>query len=190
MQILNPNTAIAECLETAFSLKTYVEIMDEVKQDGFKPSQEFMTKFNGFFRVRQIKPEWYEKYYKLLEEQKISKRSFGELLHEMYMVNHSIDVSIVSKIMATVDAETPIWDQYVIRNLGYEKKWESLRSANAEKRIAAAEEIYEGICQWYRFFPVSEDGRACISAFDSVPPSNKNKLSAVKKIDYMLWSKR
>lgn len=187
---LNPDTVIAKCLETAFNLKQYIEIMDEAGRDGFTVTPEFRVKFNGFYQVRQKKPQWYDRYYLLLEEQKITRRSFEELLWEMYSVSHTIEVSFVSKMMATADADTPIWDQYVIRNLGYEKRWEKLRSAQAEERISAATEIYEEIKRWYRDFSSSADGKACIKAFDFALPGYKDRLSLVKKIDYMLWSKR
>lgn len=39
--MLNPNIVISECLEKAFSLKTYIEIMDEGRQGDFTTSQEF-----------------------------------------------------------------------------------------------------------------------------------------------------
>ena len=50
---LNPDTVIAKCLETAFNLKQYIEIMDEAGRDGFTVTPEFRVKFNGFYRVRQ-----------------------------------------------------------------------------------------------------------------------------------------
>lgn len=190
MGILNPTTVIAECLETSFSLKTYVEIMDEVRWENFSATSDFRKKFNGFYRVRQKKAEWYARYYQLMEEQKSAHRSFKELLEEMYTVNNTIEVSFVSKMMATVDEDIPIWDQYVIQNLGFKKEWDKASAKKPEVRIDLASDMHRRISERYEEFLKTADGAGCIEAFDLALPDYKEKLSSTKKIDYMLWSKR
>jgi hypothetical protein len=190
MQILNPRNVMEDCLETAFNLKTYFEIMDSVSKPDFVATPEFRKKFNGFYRVRQKSQEWYDQYYHLLEVQKGTNRTFGELLHEMFLINGTVEVSFVSKLMATADPDAPIWNQYVLKNLCQETKWEQLRLQSSETRISAASEIYIEIQKWYGDFMSSSDGKACIKAFNTALPKYKNRLSDVKKIDFMLWSKR
>lgn len=190
MQILDPENVIAGCLETAFNLKTYFEIMDSVNKPDFVATPEFRKMYNGFYRVRQKNQEWYDQYYHLLEEQKEAHRTFNELLHEMFLLNGTVEVSFVSKLMATADPDAPIWDQYVLKNLCYEAKWEQLRLQSSDIRISAASEIYGEIQKWYKDFKSSADGKACIKAFDTALPKYENRLSDVKKIDFMLWSKR
>lgn len=56
-------------------------------------------------------------------------------------------------------------------------------------RIDEACRIYQKIKIWYGTFICSKDGKECIVAFDTAMPSYKDKLTAVKKIDYLLWSK-
>lgn len=70
------------------------------------------------------------------------------------------------------------------------KRWEKLTGKDKTLRIDEAERIYEEIKSWYGAFVRSADGQACVEAFDSAMPSYKEKLTAVKKIDYLLWSKR
>lgn len=65
-----------------------------------------------------------------------------------------------------------------------------LRDVLGYERMDEAERIYEDIKTWYVTFARSKDGMACIAAFDSAMPNYKEKLTAVKKIDYLLWSKR
>ncbi len=89
-------------------------------------------------------------------------------------------------MMATVDTGMPIWDQYVIRNIGFNKKWEKFRAATSDERITVATEIYRGIQKWYNDFSSSKNGKACIIAFDLALPAYKDRLCSVKKIDYML----
>jgi hypothetical protein len=57
-------------------------------------------------------------------------------------------------------------------------------------RIDVADCIYKEIQEWYNTFINSIDGKKCIAVFDTAMPSYRNKLTDVKKIDYLLWSKR
>lgn len=84
MKILNPKTVIADLLETAFNLRTYVEIIGKVASEDFSISDEFMKKYNGYYRVRQKSEIWYDRYYRLLKEQRRRPGPFGHLLREMY----------------------------------------------------------------------------------------------------------
>ena len=188
--VLNPETVIEDSLELAFNLKTYIYITEEVHKNNFVASEEFKKAYNGFYRVRQKKQVWYDCYYSLMEQQGKRNTSFEDLLWEMFNVNHSIEVSFVSKLMATVNPNLPIWDQYVIRNLGYEKLWQQSVTATTQERINIAVKIYEAINQWYECYVHSEEGIACIDAFDHALPRYAKKLTVVKKIDYLLWSKR
>lgn len=188
--ILNPSTVIESSLETAFNLKTYIYILSAIQQDNFVATPEFRKKFNGFFRVRQRSQDWYDYYYKLMEEQKSANRGFRELLVCLEIVSGTIDVSFVSKMMAAVNPSLPIWDKYVLQNLRLLKRWEKMAVHDKTLRIDEADKIYGEIKSRYEIFISSKEGEACIAAFDSAMPNYKEKLTAVKKIDYLLWSKR
>lgn len=101
-----------------------------------------------------------------------------------------IEVSFVSKLMATVDPNLPVWDKYVLNNVGKNKEWERLRAADPETRIAEAGKIYLYIQQQYKSFLQGDEGKKCIETFDTVLPTYKDKLTDIKKIDFMLWSER
>ena len=190
MKVLDSNTVIEDSLESAFHLKAYISILDAIRQDHFVATAEFQTTFNGFFRIRQRPAVWYRQYYKLMEEQKSANRSFKDLLLLVAPVNGTIDVSFVSKLMAAVDPSLPLWDRYVLQNLGLLKRWEKMTGKENALRIDEACRIYQEIKAWSQAFICSEDGEKCIAAFDAALPSYKDKLTAVKKIDYLLWSKR
>jgi hypothetical protein len=190
MNGLNPKTVIEDCLENAFNLRTYIEIIDTVQQENFVATADFRKKFNGFYKVRQKPVSWYEKYYNLMEEQKNSNKSFKDLLLCLESVSGTVDVSFVSKMMAAIDPSLPIWDKYVLQNLNLAKQWERMRGKDKMLRIDVADCIYKEIQEWYNTFINSIDGKKCIAAFDTAMPSYRNKLTDVKKIDYLLWSKR
>lgn len=188
--VLNSKTVLSEALENAFSLKEYTSIIETIRRDDFKATPEFRKKFNGFYTVRQKKSSWYDCYYSLMEKQRIVPQSFEVILRAMYEEGHTIEVSFVSKLIAAVDPNLPIWDQYVIKNLGFMKEWERYRQKSTEERIQKAVEIYNAIINWYSEFLSSENGKLCVERFDETLPEYKEKISDVKKIDYWLWSKR
>ena len=81
--IINPNTIIGECLETAWGLPQYMDIISKVNKNAFKASADFRTSFNAYYRVRQRKSEWYDAYYELMENQKHYPLSFEQLLRKL-----------------------------------------------------------------------------------------------------------
>lgn len=181
MKVLDPDTVIEATLEYALHLKAYTSILDTVRQDPFVATAEFRTTFNGFFRLRQRPAAWYEQYYKLMEEQKSANRSFKDLLLLLEPASGTIDVSFASKLMAAIDPSLPIWDKYVLQNLGLLKRWEKMTGKENALRIDEACRIYQEIKAWYQAFICSEDGKKCIAAFDAALPSYRDKLTAVKK---------
>lgn len=187
---ISPDTFVGESLETAFGLKAYSTIMQFTKNRPFVATPEFRKTFNGYYKLRQRSAKWYDKYYSLFESQFCADCSFEDLLREMHTVNSSLEVSFISKLIATVNPQMPIWDQYVVRNIGLESEWLCSSRLPKEKRIQKAVEIYNKIVKWYSDFLNDETGKACIKLFDQLLPQYKDKLSDTKKIDCILWSKR
>ena len=176
---ISPDTFVGESLETAFGLKAYSTIMQFTKNRPFVATPEFRKTFNGYYKLRQRSAKWYDKYYSLFESQFCADCSFEDLLREMHTVNGSLEVSFISKLIATVNPQMPIWDQYVVRNIGLESEWLCSSRLPKEKRIQKAVEIYNKIVKWYSDFLNDETGKACIKLFDQLLPQYKDKLSEI-----------
>ena len=84
---------------------------------------------------------------------------------------------------ATIDTDKPIWDQYVLSNLGLHL------NGKKEERINKAIELYKEIEQWYKSYLDTPDAKNCITVFDKFFPTYK-WISNTKKIDYFLWGTR
>ncbi len=190
MQILNPDNVIEDSLATAFVLPTYLKIIAEAKREDFRATESFRTMYNGYYKVRQKPPEWYDRYYALMEAQRKAQLSFEELLRRMYEVKPSVEASFVSKLIAAIDPSCPIWDQYVLKNLGLWEIWQKGASFPLDRRIELAGKIYHTIYEWYREYLASADGKSCIAKFDAALPHYKDDVSSVKKVDFFLWTKR
>ena len=188
--LLDSNKVIGECLETAFGLKKYCYIIDAVSKDGFQATEGFQKTFNGYYKLQKRSAEWYQQYYKLFESQKTEALSFDALLIKMYECDGKIEVSFVSKLIASVDTSMPIWDQYVLKNLGLKKEWDKYNSKDYEKRISKAQNIYSKIKESYGTIISSTEGKECINRFHNELPNYRELISETKIIDFILWSKR
>ena len=106
------------------------------------------------------------------------------LLWELFKQTGNVEASFASKMMTTLDASKPIWDQYVLRNLGL-----VLKGKTPEDRVRNAVELYGRIECWYAEYLLTDEAKENIVVFDSLLPSYA-WVSDVKKIDCLLWSKR
>lgn len=102
----------------------------------------------------------------------------------LYVETGNIEASFSSRMIATIDSDKPIWDQYVLQNLGLE-----LKGKNPRERVENAILIYDRIERWYKDYLTTEEARKNIKEFDRWLPSY-SWIPDIKKIDYLLWSKR
>ena len=128
--------------------------------------------------------EWRQCYYRLFERAKQHHFSFADVIGSLYVETGNVEASFSSKMIATIDPEKPIWDQYVLQNLGLE-----LKGKNPREKIGNAVEIYHQIGEWYAEYLKTDEARENIAEFDRWLPSYA-WITDVKKIDYLLWSKR
>ena len=87
-------------------------------------------------------------------------------------------------MLATLDDQCPIIDQYVLRNLGF-----VIAGNGKAARLDSTIQTFYALCDWYDDYLETDEARDNIARFDSILPSYA-WLSDVKKIDYLLWAKR
>lgn len=172
-------TRIAESM----GLDKYKHIMERVRETDVSSDLDFQRSFNGFYRVRR-NAEWREAYYDLFEREKDAHPSFESIIRAMYDATGNIEASFSSKMLATINAEMPIWDRYVVQNLCL-----TMKGRTKEEQLKCAVDLYEQMVQWYDEFLKTENGRNCIAEFDRTLPGYA-WMSDVKKIDFYLWSIR
>jgi hypothetical protein len=86
-------------------------------------------------------------------------------------------------MIATLNDGMPIWDQYILENLGLKL------NGHKQEKLKNAIAMYKDICDWYTSYLQTENAKECISKFDESLPKF-SWLSEVKKIDCFLWSMR
>lgn len=179
---INPNQVIENRLAASFGLEQYRYIISQWENIDVSTNKAFQTKFNGYYRIRRNK-EWREYYYSLFQRGKSERLSFADIITYLYENTGNVEPSFSSKMYATLNADRPIWDQYVLKNLNLKLV------GKGEKRLQNAIVLYAKIEDWYKDFLRTPDGRNCIIAFDKALPSYA-WISDTKKIDCFLWGMR
>ncbi|MBQ7064696.1 MAG: hypothetical protein IJM90_07390 [Firmicutes bacterium] len=143
----------------------------------------FQRAFNGYYRVRRNE-EWRRCFYSLFAKARDNHYSFEQIIEEMFCQTGNVEASFSSKMLATIDASQPIWDQYVLHNLGLR-----LTGTTKEEKLVNAVSLYGQIEKWYNEYLLSSNARENIVIFDRMFPSYA-WLSDTKKIDCLLWKMR
>lgn len=168
-------------LAASMGLNLYSKIIDWVKITDVSTNLDFQRTFNSFYIVRRNQ-QWRDIYYSYFESVKGINVSFEDVICYLYEKTGNIEPSFSSKLLATVNPDKPIWDQYVIKNLNKE-----LTGKTKEERLQNAIKIYTEIEDWYSAFLKTEKSQEIIRDFDKALP-DYSYISDTKKIDCILWS--
>ena len=161
-------------------LAKYQWIMSHVHETDVSSNAEFQKFYNGFYRMRQRPADFYKTYYAFLEQNKNNlDLTFEEILAYLYEETGSIHASFSSKLLATVNPNMPIWDKFVLQNLGLRTPY-----YYEKDRLQKTVQLYQRICAWY----CSEEAEEKLQIFNELFPNTD--ISDVKKIDFILWATR
>lgn len=183
MERLYARKLLEDQFARSLALDKYRTILNTVKTKDVSNDFGFQKTFNAFYRIRR-NAEWRRCYYGLFECAKKVNLSFEEVINKLYAETGNVEASFSSKMLATIDPNKPIWDQYVLHNLGLE-----LKGKTPQERIGNAAVVYKQIENWFDDYMKTDEAYENIAEFDRWFP-NYTWLSPVKKIDYLLWSKR
>lgn len=175
-------------------IETYVSLKDDIRPNdnsngGF---QKRFARFYGISRARneKWKSEYFSVFAKMLEKKNRKEEvTFEEILqcfsHEEH-IKAKCEASFASKMLAMLNPEKPIIDRHVRDFFNF-----SITGKTVEERVRVAIEAYKGLEKWYADYLGTEAAKECIVLFDSHFPDYAGKITAVKKIDFLLlWRGR
>jgi len=162
----------------------YLEIMRQLPLVDVSRDRAFQRKYNAFYRVRQRPRVWYIEYYTYLESNKRGKPKFDTVLDHLFLTLGKYEPSFSSKLVATLNPHEPIWDRFVIKNIG---EVEPLYTD--KNRVAKAKIVYKRIQDWYSKYIVSPEGKLAITTFNRLVAEHES-ITDVKKVDFILWQTR
>lgn len=169
-------------LADSIGIKKYAYIVNTVNEVDVSVDANFQRIYDGFYIVRR-NSEWRKAYFDLFEQIKNEEDvSFEFIIRELNRLTGNIEPSFSSKMLASINMNKPIWDKYVLVNLGIVPK-------TSGDRLTDCIEKYKLIENWYLEFLSSENARECVQIFNSYLP-DYSWISDTKKIDYFLWGLR
>lgn len=183
--IIDPATVMHNQLIRSIGIDKYSTIQNTFwEKDISNDTDGFQKLFNSFYVVRR-NSEWRKDYYTLFESLKKEKNTvtFEQILKALYNTTGKIEASYSSKMLATLNPNKPIWDQYVLQNAGIAPP------SQGKDRFNSAVNVYYQLCEWYDKFLATDNARDCIAYFNEIFPEH-NSISDIKKIDFYLWMKR
>jgi hypothetical protein len=162
----------------------YQFLMGQIWKSDVREDAVFQRTFNGLYMVRRG-AAWREAFYELFEANKKSADvSFDRILRDLHLATGRIEASFASKLLATVNAEMPVYDSWVRINMSLK-----LRTGVAAQRIPELCKDYAGITSIYREMERRPEYAALRHGFDRALPSLQT-VSDTKKIDLLLWQSR
>ena len=171
--------AMAKLKTLEKDIRRYFEVM---RMAETPENPEFRKKFNAFYRVRRDEA-WRSEFYQLMEDfRKKDDPYFGEVLLRLHQRTGQIEPSFASKMLATLNADMPIWDSNILRVLHLK-----LTGTTPELKLSNAVVLYDKIRRWYQDFLQTETARGILQRFDREFPEFTD-MSPTKKIDFVLWA--
>ena len=167
----------------SIALSKYNYIMDRLSQIDVSLDASFQKKYNGFYRMRQRPPEYYAIYFNFMKKHKTKDVIFEEVLRYFHSSFGRIEASFSSKLMATINPDKPVWDEFVLKNLGIIKP-----PTYSKNRIEKTVAVYKQIEHFYDEFLQTMECQELVNIFDMHFPNTK--ITKTKKVDLLLWQNR
>jgi hypothetical protein len=165
-------------------INKYLIIMNQFLEVDVSKDDKFQRRFNHFYKIRQKPKDWYKTYYQYMEAMKGEEVSFSRVLNYFHAELDRYEASFSSKFVATHNPEMPIWDRFVLENIGLKAP-----AYNAKNRLHKIEATYQKIIEWYSIYLHTDKGKLIIKKFNELVDKS-DSISDVKKIDFYLWQKR
>ena len=180
---LNGHELLEARLAESLGLDRYAYLQKQAPVVNVTADKEFQRVFNGFYKVRK-NAGWREHFFSLMERAKKEGLIYDDVIKEFLQTTDMVEASFASKLIATLNDSCPIIDQYVLKNLGL-----SIVGSGKDARCQNAIDVYYRICDWYDDYLETQEAKANIVCFNNMLPQYA-WISDVKKIDYLIWTKR
>ena len=179
-----PEIVISKMLKKSFGIDRYTFIIKELSKRNILKDINYQQVFNSFYVVRR-NSKWQKIYYEYFESQKNNKNlTFEMVIQYLYEKTGQVEASFSTKLLSTVNPNMPIWDAFVLKNLGIKMK-----AGKPQDRIEQAIRLYRDIHETYMRLAKSEWGKSAIAKFNEVLPDAR-WISDTKKVDFFIWQTR
>ena len=166
------------------SINKYIKVINHLHLCDVSISKDYQTAYNGFYRMRQRKQEYYQMYFYFLEKNKKNKDiNFVDVLSHIHKKTGRYEPSFSSKLLATINHDTPVWDSVVLKNLSIKQP-----KYYQKDRLSVTIKTYRKLLEWYEIYFKTKNAIEVLTIFNLLYPHYAETITAVKKIDLALWS--
>lgn len=180
--------------KTKKGIEKYVLIKREFEENGV--TDLFRERFCKFYRLDKkalrnssIKDFdlFLDKFFSILIQFRNVDDSFPRIFLEVKNLTNRNEISFSSKLLHTIDNNSPIWDSIVRNEANFD-----IKSPNPKASNEACIEAYNSYKELFLSFSETDNGRMIVSLYESVFGDNEElvNISNVKKIDFVLWQNR
>ena len=184
-------------------LNSYLIIMELIQSDiPVTENLDFQKAFRSFYIPSSKDEAFISNFFAIMEQfRKGGIPTYRETLEKIYEETGEVHYSFSSKLLHTLNPESPILDSIVMNWLGYSiqnkktiykgkktaKQIEEKEKQDAKNRIDYYCAVYDDVCSEYKkHLQNTPKIRLALSRFNEVYPQFKN-ISDVKKLDTLLW---
>jgi len=157
------------------------------KDKNIAKDLEFQRKFKVFYIMNSagLSDKQKEKFFELLSNK---EKNLEYILSELYKIprrdgKNSIQFSFATKLIYTVDNTKPIYDRNVAKIIN-----KNVLGANEKEKINSCIEIFNYLNELYLSLIKENKIKKVISRFRKKFDVNKNRISDVKILDFIIWS--
>lgn len=161
-------------------VEKYCRIQAGWRTTDVRADKEFQRTFNGFYRVRRA-GAWQYEFYRVMEAQKAAPASFRKVLLDLFATTGRVEASFASKLVATVDPNSPVIDSVVLRHVGLRVT----ASGPADRRIERGVEVHIALGDLYAAYLSQSGGLELVAKFRERYPNAD--VTDVKVLDFVLW---
>jgi hypothetical protein len=120
---------------------------------------------------------------KAIDNISIALSKYSYIMDRLSQTDVSLEASFSSKLMATINPDKPVWDEFVLKNLGIIKP-----PTYSKNRIEKTVDVYKRIEHFYDEFLQTMECQELVAKFDMHFPNTK--ITKTKKVDLLLWQTR
>ena len=171
-------------LKRKSKIKTYVWLMNRYNELNGKIANdiEFKKKYRWFYGMvlaKSITPAMSDQYFQYMEDHYNEDLSFDKVLDDVSAITGRNEISFASKLLATINPNTVIWDRNIRAYLDIDDA-----NDNAETKL-----LYKELCLEMIDIVESPAGQDWIKIFDELfgDEFDVSKITDVKKVDFVLW---
>ena len=163
----------------------YVYLLENLRGTKVSEDPAYQCVFESFYVIRFKDEKWLKACFDILEREKENAAvCFRRVLTEMREKTRRMEASFSSKIVATINPEKPVWDRWVLHNLGLKKVY---GYGGGDKYLERCVARYHEICEATSAIVERGPGfRRWVSLLDAAHPEYAS-FTDTKKLDLFLW---